>query len=644
MGKRSPDWWQAPLWLTVAGVLFASAGMLGPKLDRLSEEAGLSQPDNIPAQRSPWSAVLTVAPGGLRAPAIGYLWIQAEELKNQGRYYDALQKAQMICALQPHFAGAWIFQAWNMAYNISVGTHTPEHRWLWVHNGLKLLRDQGIPRNPNSMNLYRELAWIFFHKMGGSTDDMHFVYKQRWAALMQRLLAPPPYGTTAQTLDAFRQIASARLVKDRRVQGRVMIQEDQLRLLLDENPAAAAFAAALGGVGVGVDESLLEAYNRYSMDMNMQSVRLVAPKLAGDQDRAVSEVINDPAHAAGRDALLAFVRAQLLWNQYKMDPEWMLGLMETYGPMDWRLTWPHAIYWATYGFHVVENTPMESLRRVEALNNSRNILNGLKDLTWNGRLVYFDNPDAPDSPAIRFNPDPRFIETTQAEHQRLLELARTQRLEAEEQNIFKAGHINYIINAIGMLYPLNRHADARALMDYVNQQYKPEDESWKWDLQEFVVKQLNADGDPIRSVAISQIIPAIETSWLLRLQGQDAQAKSMMQHGLRVFNLYQQKAVERNKLQPMEIIQADVTSSLLVMPRVREFNLPLLDRARLYRLLPDWLKLMVYDGVSPMLMRQCEAQNEPFAELFPPPPGIEQFRAEVKARQEAAQQQGVPSR
>ena len=47
-----------------------------------------------------------------------------------------------------------------------------------MYGGAKLLRDKGIPRNPKSLMLYKELAWIFFDKMGGFMDDKH--------------LSPPP--------------------------------------------------------------------------------------------------------------------------------------------------------------------------------------------------------------------------------------------------------------------------------------------------------------------------------------------------------------------------------------------------------------------------------------------------------------------
>jgi len=108
-----------------------------------------------------------------RAPLVDYLWMRATKLKEEGRFFDAYQLSETICQLQPKFASVWAFQAWNMSYNISVTLSTPEERWRWVRNGYELLRDQGIPLNPNNTQLYRELAWILFHKVGDYMDEMH---------------------------------------------------------------------------------------------------------------------------------------------------------------------------------------------------------------------------------------------------------------------------------------------------------------------------------------------------------------------------------------------------------------------------------------------------------------------------------------
>src|SRR2546426_73795 len=82
----------------------------------------------------------------------------------------------------------WRYQAWNMAYNISVKFRDPSDRWRWVQRGIELLRDDGLRYNPKEALLYRELAWFFQHKMGQNMDDAHLTYKFEWAAEMTRVL------------------------------------------------------------------------------------------------------------------------------------------------------------------------------------------------------------------------------------------------------------------------------------------------------------------------------------------------------------------------------------------------------------------------------------------------------------------------
>ena len=79
-------------------------------------------------------------------------------------------------------------QAWNMAYNISVKFKDPEDRWRWVQRGIVLLRDRGIPLNPDAALMYRELSWLFEHKMGQNLDDAHMTYKLHWAQEMQKVV------------------------------------------------------------------------------------------------------------------------------------------------------------------------------------------------------------------------------------------------------------------------------------------------------------------------------------------------------------------------------------------------------------------------------------------------------------------------
>ncbi|NIN12107.1 MAG: hypothetical protein GTO61_12015, partial [Gemmatimonadales bacterium] len=74
------------------------------------------------------------------------------------------------------FAAVWAFHGHNMAYNISVAHNTEDERWEWVKAGINLVRNDGLRYNPNDLQLHRELAFFFIHKIEGYADDAHLYY------------------------------------------------------------------------------------------------------------------------------------------------------------------------------------------------------------------------------------------------------------------------------------------------------------------------------------------------------------------------------------------------------------------------------------------------------------------------------------
>jgi hypothetical protein len=140
----------------------------------------------------PVLAFTTVALGGFRGLIVNALWIRANDLQDEDKFFDMVQLVDWITKLEPHFVGVWKVEAWNMAYNISVKFKDPEDRWHWVERGIELLRDNALVFNPAETGLYRDLSWIFQHKMGAYLDDAHMTYKFRWAQEMQDVLGGHP--------------------------------------------------------------------------------------------------------------------------------------------------------------------------------------------------------------------------------------------------------------------------------------------------------------------------------------------------------------------------------------------------------------------------------------------------------------------
>src|SRR5512141_414789 len=174
------------LLLTLIGGLLVSAGFVQTSMNRDRDTLGLTrvQPlDNAP----PVLAFTTVALGGFRGLISNALWIRANDLQDEDKFFEMAQLADWITKLEPHFVQVWIVQAWNMSYNISVKFTDFSDRWRWVERGIELLRDYGLRWNPNEVLLYRELAWHFQHKVGANLDDANMYYKQQWANEMAQV-------------------------------------------------------------------------------------------------------------------------------------------------------------------------------------------------------------------------------------------------------------------------------------------------------------------------------------------------------------------------------------------------------------------------------------------------------------------------
>lgn len=149
---------------------------------------------------SPLVVFTTVAIGGFRGMIADWLWMRIIRLQEEDQVFEMAQLADWITKLEPRFATGWAFHAWNLAYNISIRFPDPEDRWRWVNNGIRLLRDEGLSYNPFNADLYRELGWLYQHKIGYYMDRAHPVYKWKLVQEMEGLFEGPrpDYAAAAQ--------------------------------------------------------------------------------------------------------------------------------------------------------------------------------------------------------------------------------------------------------------------------------------------------------------------------------------------------------------------------------------------------------------------------------------------------------------
>ena len=190
------------LLLLLAAVLLFGAGQTQKSLNGDRDRLGLTHAATL-QDAPPMLAFTTVALGGFRGLISNYLWIRADDLQQDDKYFEAAQLASWITDLEPHLPVVWVFQSWNMAYNISVKfkENAPgdySDRWRWVNNGIELLRDKGLRYNPNNPSIYFQLAQFYQQKIGLNLDDGNLYYKQRWAREMTPFFGP--HGTNFEAL------------------------------------------------------------------------------------------------------------------------------------------------------------------------------------------------------------------------------------------------------------------------------------------------------------------------------------------------------------------------------------------------------------------------------------------------------------
>ena len=171
--------WARPLGLILAVLSFVGAGALLPDLEQRTEDAGLRYTDSVVEGAPPWVAVGT-AIGALRGLVVDVLWIKVNLMKEEGDYFEVMALSDLITKLQPRFAAVWAYHGHNMAYNISVATHTLEERWDWVRAGVRLVQNEGLRHNPDDLVLHKELAFWYAHKIEGNSDDAHLFYKREF--------------------------------------------------------------------------------------------------------------------------------------------------------------------------------------------------------------------------------------------------------------------------------------------------------------------------------------------------------------------------------------------------------------------------------------------------------------------------------
>ncbi len=116
--------------------------------------------------------------GSFRGALVDVLWIRGIARHEEKKFYELLAINNIIAKLQPHFSAVWIFQAWNMCYNIAYEWESPENKWRWIKAGLDFA-EIGASKNPTNGDLLFEIGYIYFHKFDSRNSAYADYYRER---------------------------------------------------------------------------------------------------------------------------------------------------------------------------------------------------------------------------------------------------------------------------------------------------------------------------------------------------------------------------------------------------------------------------------------------------------------------------------
>jgi len=365
---------------------------------------------------------------------------------------------------------------------------------------------------------------------------------------------------------------------------------------------------------------------------------------------------NDPVYAAFHEVaadeslrpawrlLMAHLRRKVLLEDYNMDPVSMYEFTRDLGPIDWRHAQAHALYWARrgqqYGERRYENE--DDIYRI--INNDRLQIQAMQALDRSG-IISFD-PFSNDNPG-RLG-DIRWVPVVDRYFRVLYE--RHYRARGAGPDTFTNFHENFMKHAIRKLYRAGELEQAQALMEELDALYgrggiRPHS-GYTRPLDVFVQEITFGEYEQQPDVARSEVYAALERGFR---EGLLLGRRSVLDDAIKFsddvtrFFRESQTADFVNKFGERRLgdLLGDLRTSVRDVFRMvlLDGTTPLIDRLTMYARAGEREKRVVYDEVVESLRSEFEAsplaRTLRFDQIFPEPPGMEEFRVQRAMEREA---------
>jgi hypothetical protein len=102
---------------------------------------------------------------GSRGFVVTALWLSAIEKQKRNDFHEFQDRVRWVTKLQPNFVTPWIFQSWNIAYNVSVEMQGSGDMYYYIVRGIQLLAE-GERRNKRSPDMRYQIAFYYQNKFG----------------------------------------------------------------------------------------------------------------------------------------------------------------------------------------------------------------------------------------------------------------------------------------------------------------------------------------------------------------------------------------------------------------------------------------------------------------------------------------------
>jgi hypothetical protein len=126
-------------------------------------------------------AALRLTLSGVRGVAVTSLWLAAIERQKRHEWNELELAVDSLTRLQPRFITPWLFQGWNLAFNVAVECDRPRDKYYYVTRGITLLcrgeekndPGQAVPPQPwpASPDMRFHVANTYLRKIGQSDEN-----------------------------------------------------------------------------------------------------------------------------------------------------------------------------------------------------------------------------------------------------------------------------------------------------------------------------------------------------------------------------------------------------------------------------------------------------------------------------------------